>query len=123
MRSHEPTLLSLDIPGRGQTRVLEFAGPPGASTIVLLHGLAATGLLNWSPSYAALAQHFRVISIDHRGHGRGLRTKDFQLEECADDVAAIADALGIRRFIPVGYSMGGPIATLVWRRHPDRVAV
>ena len=34
---------------------------------------------------------------------------------------ALADALGIREFIAVGYSMGGPIAKLCWSRHPERV--
>ena len=34
---------------------------------------------------------------------------------------AVADALGIERFVPVGYSMGGPIAMLMWHRHPHRV--
>jgi 3-oxoadipate enol-lactonase len=43
------------------------------------------------------------------------------LEDCADDAIAVADTLGIDRFIPVGYSMGGPIAQLTWRRHGDRV--
>lgn len=52
----------------------------------------------------------------------GLRSKKrFRLEDCADDAVAVADALGIDRFVPVGYSMGGPVAQLVWRRHPDRV--
>ncbi|CAE7940198.1 abkA, partial [Symbiodinium sp. KB8] len=41
--------------------------------------------------------------------------------DCADDAAAVADALGVDSFIPVGYSMGGTIAQLVWRRHRDRV--
>jgi pimeloyl-ACP methyl ester carboxylesterase len=44
------------------------------------------------------------------------------LEDAVDDVIATADALGVDRFIPVGYSLGGPIAQLLWRRHPDRVA-
>src|SRR5262249_834308 len=39
----------------------------------------------------------------------------------ADDVAALADVLGIDRFIPIGYSMGGPIAQLLWLRHRSRV--
>ena len=56
--------------------------------------------------------------MDHRGHGRGLRDdRPFRLEDCADDVAAVADQLGIERMIVVGYSMGGPIAQLLWRRH------
>ena len=42
------------------------------------------------------------------------------LEECADDVVALADELGIDTFIPVGFSMGSLVAQLVWRRHPDR---
>ena len=43
------------------------------------------------------------------------------LEDCADDVAALADALDIASFVPVGYSMGSLIAQLVWRRHRERV--
>jgi 3-oxoadipate enol-lactonase len=44
------------------------------------------------------------------------------LEDCADDAIAVCDVLGIEQFIPVGYSMGGPIAQLVWHRHPEVVA-
>ncbi len=63
-----------------------------------------------------------MIAFDHRGHGTGLRSKKpFRLEDCADDAVDIAAALGVERFIPVGYSMGGPIAQLMWRRHPDNV--
>jgi 3-oxoadipate enol-lactonase len=90
--------------------------------VILLHGLAATGGLNWFAAFGALGQHFRVVALDHRGHGRGLRSPaPFSLDDCADDVVAVADQLGIGTFIPVGYSMGGPIAQLVWRRHPERV--
>jgi 3-oxoadipate enol-lactonase len=89
---------------------------------VLLHGWTATAALNWGPSFASLAGRFRVIAIDHRGHGRGLRADaSFRLEDCADDVAALADELGIERCIAVGYSMGGPIAQLLWQRHPRLV--
>jgi 3-oxoadipate enol-lactonase len=44
------------------------------------------------------------------------------LEACADDAAALLTALGSRPAIVVGYSMGGPVATLLWRRHPHLVA-
>ena len=43
------------------------------------------------------------------------------MSDCADDIVAVADALGIERFVPVGYSIGGPVAQLVWHRHRDRV--
>jgi 3-oxoadipate enol-lactonase len=110
------------LPGRGRTFIRELAGPPGAPALVLLHGWTATADLNWWASYQPLAEHFRVIALDHRGHGRGIRSRrPFRLEQCADDVAALAHLLGVRRIVAVGYSMGGPIAQLVWRRHPGLV--
>ncbi|MFK8025546.1 MAG: alpha/beta fold hydrolase [Ilumatobacter sp.] len=88
----------------------------------LLHGWTATADLNWFRCYGPVAERYRVIAFDHRGHGTGLRSKKrFRLEDCADDAVAVADAMGIDQFIPVGYSMGGPITQLVWRRHPERV--
>lgn len=100
----------------------ELPGPENAPTVVLLHGWTASADLNWFTCYSALGEHYRVIAFDHRGHARGLRTKKaFRLEDCADDVALVADQLGVDTFIPVGYSMGGPIAQLTWRRHRDRV--
>src|SRR3954469_21660305 len=111
----------VELPGRGRTYVREMAGPPGAPTLVLLHGLAATGGLNWFASFEPLSRHFRVVALDHRGHGRGIRAPRFRLADCADDVAALADVLGVERFVAVGYSMGGPIAQLTWQRHRDRV--
>jgi pimeloyl-ACP methyl ester carboxylesterase len=112
----------VELPGRGVTFVRELAGPPGAPTLLLLHGLGATGGINFASAFDTLAKHFRVLAIDHRGHGRGVRAaRRFRLEDCADDAVALADALGIDRFIPVGYSMGGPIAQLIWRRHRHRV--
>jgi 3-oxoadipate enol-lactonase len=118
-----PAGRALELPGRGTTFVIDVAGPPGAPTIFLIHGLIATSYLNWFPAFEALAAHFRVIAMDLRGHGRGipLSRRRFRIADCADDVAAVADALGIDRFTPVGYSLGGPIAQMVWRRHPERV--
>ncbi|HYN33612.1 MAG TPA: alpha/beta hydrolase [Ilumatobacteraceae bacterium] len=112
----------VDLGDRGTIIVRDFGGRPEAPVIALLHGWTATADLNWFKSYDALGEHFRVIAFDHRGHGTGVRTKQpFRLEDCADDVADVAAALGVDTFIPVGYSMGGPIAQLVWKRHPERV--
>ena len=113
----------IELPGRGTTFAVDVAGPSGAPTLLLLHGLAVTGYLNWFPAFAALAQEFRVISMDLRGHGRGIPMRGrFRLEDCADDAAALADVLGVEQVVAVGYSLGGPVAQLMWRRHPDRVA-
>jgi pimeloyl-ACP methyl ester carboxylesterase len=111
------------LPGRGTTFVREVPGPEGAPTVVLLHGLLASGGLNWFQTFDALGRHFRVLAIDHRGHARGLRSRRrFRLADCADDVAALLDVEGIDSAIAAGYSMGGPIAQLLWRRHPDKVS-
>jgi pimeloyl-ACP methyl ester carboxylesterase len=65
-----------------------------------------------------LSEHFRVVALDHRGHGRGIRSsRTFRLADCADDAAMVAAELGISSVIAVGYSMGGPIAQLLWRQH------
>ena len=113
----------MDLPGRGTTFVREVAGPPGAPTVLLLHGLTASGGLNWYQCFEPLAEHFHVLAMDMRGHGRGLRSKArFRLADCADDAAALLDELGIESAIVVGYSMGGPTAQLLWHRDPDKVA-
>jgi 3-oxoadipate enol-lactonase len=89
---------------------------------VLLHGWTASADLNWFTCYRALGERYRVVALDHRGHGRGIRSKKpFRLEDCADDAAAVCEVLGIDQYIPVGYSMGGPVAQLMWQRHREHV--
>jgi 3-oxoadipate enol-lactonase len=108
----------IELPGRGTTFVREIPGPPGAPVVILLHAFMATAGVNWLTTMGELGQRFRVVALDHRGHGRGLRPPSgFRLADCADDVAALASELGIARAIVGGYSMGGPIAQLLWRRH------
>jgi len=120
---------AIDLPGRGTTWVYDTGPGPGAAgtvssrpTIVLLHGWTSTAALNWFRCTPALAREFRVVALDHRGHGRGIRSRrPFRLEDCADDVAALIEVLGTGPVTAVGYSMGGPVAQLLWQRHPDLV--
>ena len=108
----------VELPGRGTTRVRESAGPDGAATLMLIHGAAVTAELNWEMVFAPLARHFHVVAADLRGHGDGIRVRSrFRLEDCADDVAALAGVLDIGRFVAVGYSMGGMVAQLLYKRH------
>jgi len=112
----------IDIPSRGQTFIREIEGPDNAPTLMLLHGWTATADLNWFTCFEELGKHFNVVALDHRGHGQGIRSRSsFRLKDCADDVVALADVLGINTFIPVGYSMGGIIAQLIWKQHEHRV--
>jgi 3-oxoadipate enol-lactonase len=118
-----PLTRMVALPGRGVTRVWECAGPPGADTLMLIHGVAATAELNWGKVLAPLGCHFRVIAPDLRGHGDGIATGGrFRLEDCADDIAALAAVLGVDRLVAVGYSMGGMAAQLLYRRHTPLVS-
>lgn len=114
------------LPGRGEVFVRD-TGPrdDGAPTVLLLHGWTVSADINFFAVYETLASAYRVIALDHRGHGRGMRSNEpFALEDCADDAAAVLRTLGVppERTILLGYSMGGPIALLLVRRHPGVAA-
>lgn len=110
------------LPGRGEMYVRVQRGPAGAPAVVLLHGWIASGGLNWFQVFEPLRERYRVIAPDLRGHGRGIRSRShFRLRDCADDVAALLRKRRIRNAVVVGYSMGGTIAQLLWRWHPEVV--
>ncbi|MGH3765621.1 MAG: alpha/beta fold hydrolase [Pseudonocardiaceae bacterium] len=60
------------VPGQGRTVVWDCPGPPGAPTLLLVHGATMTAELNWSAVFPVLGRRFRVLAFDQRGHGRGL---------------------------------------------------
>ncbi len=114
----------VDVPGRGEMFVRHHQhSDSSAPTLLLLHGWTASCDAQFFTAYKELAQHFSIVGIDHRGHGRGLRPSTaFTLEDCADDAAAVVRELGITSVITVGYSMGGPISLLTAHRHSSLVS-
>jgi pimeloyl-ACP methyl ester carboxylesterase len=114
---------TLVVAGRGELFYRFHRNPdPAAPTVLLLHGWTATADLQFFTAYETLAARCSFVTIDHRGHGRGLRADGrFELEDVADDAAALVEALGVGPVITVGYSMGGPVSMLLARRHPHLV--
>ena len=112
----------VDLPGRGETFVIDEPGPtPDAPVVLLFHGLAAGAHLTWFPTIDVLARRYRVIAFDQRWHGRGIAAERFLLADCTDDAAALLDTLGVDDVVVAGYSMGGALAQVFALRHPERV--
>lgn len=98
------------------------AGPIDGPPVVLIHGLAGSSLAEWYRVGPLLADRFRLIMVDNRAHGLSPRTRSrFEVEEQADDLAAVLDVLDVGTTTVVGYSLGGTIAQTLAERHPGRV--
>ena len=113
----------LELPSRGgSTYVTDTPGPdPDSPTLVLLHALGCTGLLTWYPTIEPFSRRYRVVTLDLRWHGQGIQSDEFSLYDCADDVAAVIDALELDDVIVCGYSLGSIVAQRVWRQHREKV--
>ncbi|HYW23107.1 MAG TPA: alpha/beta hydrolase [Terriglobales bacterium] len=98
----------------------EGSGTP----VVLLHGFPDTSRL-WRQQVEALVRAgYRAIAPDLRGRGRSGRppaVADYALQLVVQDVAAIMDALGVRRAHVVGHDWGAAVAWLLASLMPDRV--
>ncbi|MBV9465645.1 MAG: alpha/beta fold hydrolase [Solirubrobacterales bacterium] len=117
-----PPARTLAVPDRGEL-FLRDSGGDGAP-VLLLHGWMVSADLNWYGAYGDLTRAgYRVLALDHRGHGRGLRPlAPFRLADCAADAASALRTLDLAPATVVGYSMGGAIAQLVAHEHPDVVS-
>ena len=116
-----PKPIRLAIDGRGETTAWDTGPTANEKTLVLLHGWNVDTTLNFGAAIGRLAQHYRVVATDLHGHGVGHRSvAPFRIDECARDVIAVADQLGIDRFTPLGYSLGGAIAQVLARDFPER---
>lgn len=90
--------------------------------VIFIPGLGGDHYL-WHRQLPAFAAHFRAIAIDNRGAGQSDKPDvPYTIEQMADDVASLMDALGIERAHLVGASMGGLIAQMFALRYPHRLA-
>ncbi|MDY6996579.1 MAG: alpha/beta hydrolase [Actinomycetota bacterium] len=104
----------------------EVFGRADGYPIVLAHGITCA-IPVWAHQIAELAEHYRVIAYDHRGHGRSgvpPRRGGYSIDHLAADLDAVLAATLApgERAVLAGHSMGGIAITSWAERHPDRVA-
>ena len=89
--------------------------------LILLHGNGEdSSFFSWQMD--PLSEHFRVIALDTRGHGRTPRgDAPFTIRQFADDLLAFMDRLGIAKAHLLGFSDGGNIAMVFALKYPERV--
>ncbi len=90
--------------------------------LLLLMGLGAPGR-KWAPHIAAYEKHFHVIAPDNRGAGQTDKpvAYAYTIQEMAEDMIGLMDALGIEKAHMNGISMGGAIAQYLAVYYPERV--
>jgi aminoacrylate hydrolase len=89
--------------------------------LLLVPGLSGRGSF-WVNQVAAFAPDFRVVVHDHRGTARSTHSRiRYSVEQMADDVLRLMDALGIEAAHLVGHSTGGAIGQVIALEHPRRL--
>ena len=88
--------------------------------LLFVHGWPHNRTL-WAGQLSGLPTHARCIAPDLRGFGGSSVTGPYSVEQYADDLAALLDALGIDRAVVCGLSMGGYVALALLRRHRTRI--
>lgn len=97
-------------------------GPKDGPPVVLIHGWAYDGEATWAAVAPLLAERHRVVLADQRNHGKSDRIRGpYDIEDVADELAGVLDALDLGPATIVGYSMGGMVAQMLTKRHPRHV--
>ena len=96
-------------------------GPEGAPAVMLSHSHFSDHRM-WRPQIDALAERYRVIAYDTRGHGgSGVPKGPYSLDNLAGDALELMDTLGLDEVHFVGLSMGGMIGMTLALQAPERV--
>ena len=90
--------------------------------VVLVHGITESGR-NWDPIAERLADRYRVVVPDLRGHGLSEKGPSYDLGSLAGDVAAVAMAEGLTNTRLVGHSLGGAVVSALAGSFPTRSVV
>ncbi len=105
------------------TMYYEELGSPDSQPLILLHGAGGTAddpVGGWAGLASTFAQHFRVLLVEHRGHGRTDNPAGFMtFEQIGDDVGGLAEQLGLESAHIAGISDGGVVALDCALRRPQ----
>ena len=114
----EPRSQTVAVDGR-RLHFLEW-GSTDAPVVLILHGFTGHA---WQADHPAqvLADRFRVLALDQRGHGDSDRADVYGSVPMAADVIEFLDAIGVDQVALVGHSLGGIVGTCVTGLHPERV--
>jgi len=106
----------------GEVHVVETGAGSGGRPLVLLHGITLS-TLSWHYQLADLSDRFRVLAVDHRGHGQSRAgTAAWSIDRLACDLVHVLEDLDLRHAVVVGHSMGGMTALRFAIDHPRVVA-
>lgn len=98
-------------------------GGRGGLPVLFVHSYAGTSA-HWQAQLDHLRRSRRAVAINLRGHGGSGEPVDldYSIPSLAQDIAAVADALDLQRFVLVGHSLGGSVAAAYAAAHPERLA-
>ncbi len=106
---------------RATAPLLHYSVEGHGPSVMLIHGVGAN-LSSWDGIVPALAEHFTVVRLDLRGHGRSGHIRGrCTLDDFVRDVVDVLTACGITRAHVVGFSLGGLIAQGLALAHPPMV--
>lgn len=103
------------------TQVLNYTEKGQGTPLVILHGLFGAGD-NWGAIANALKDHYRVILIDQRNHGRSFHADEMSYPIMAQDLLNLVNKLDLKEFILMGHSMGGKTAMEFALHHGEHVS-
>ncbi|MEQ6121780.1 alpha/beta fold hydrolase [Reichenbachiella sp. MALMAid0571] len=89
--------------------------------LIILHGLFGS-LDNWITLGKRFSEHFKVVLVDQRNHGKSFHNSAFDYSVMAEDLEDLIDYLGLKNPILLGHSMGGKTVMQFAAFHPEKVA-
>jgi pimeloyl-ACP methyl ester carboxylesterase len=118
-QEQHPDWLSAFVASNGLRLHYLRTGGAGKPVMIMAHGITDDGR-NWTSLAEKFESEFDIVLYDARGHGFSDKPKGpYDLASHVADLAGLVEALGIRKPILVGHSMGGATVALLAATHPD----